>query len=47
MYVNMSGMEKFKDNVVTDDRSYSDETFQKALNIIGRGKIGVDEETNQ
>jgi hypothetical protein len=34
MYANMSGFEAFKKNVVSDDRSYSDETFEKAAKIL-------------
>ena len=30
----MSKLDKFKQNVVLDDRSYSDETFEKAIKIL-------------
>jgi len=40
-YVNMSSEERFKEFVVKDDRSYSDETFDKCLKIIMRGGIMV------
>lgn len=34
MYANMSSYDQFKKNVVSDDRSYSNETFDQALKVI-------------
>ena len=34
MYANMAQFEVFRDNVVLDARSYSDETFAKAVKIL-------------
>jgi hypothetical protein len=41
MYANMSKEDKFLMNVVNDSRSYSDETFAKAVRIINNAKKGV------
>lgn len=41
MYSNMSHMDKFKTSVIKDDRSYSNETFKRAVNIINSAKKGV------
>jgi len=41
MYANMSVEQKFKEFVVADARSYSDETFLKAVKIISDIKKGV------
>jgi hypothetical protein len=45
MYGNMMHLKEFKDNVILDGRSYSDETFAKAVSILARGSIGVDLDT--
>ena len=46
MYANMAHFEKFRENVVLDARSYSDETFAKAVKILNSSKknVAVDEE---
>jgi len=43
MYANMSDQEQFRKNVVSDGRSYSNETFEKAIKILNSTKknIGV------
>ena len=45
MYVNMSQLDVFKHNVVSDERSYSNETFAKAAKILERGSVAVGQET--
>lgn len=49
MYANMAHFEKFRDNVVLDARSYSDETFAKAVKILNRTQnaVSVDEDTKE
>ena len=49
MYGNMMELEAFQTNVVNDDRSYSDETFGKAVKILNstKKKIMIDEEPKQ
>lgn len=49
MYANMAHFEKFRDNVVIDARSYSDETFAKAVKILNRtaNSVAVDEDTKE
>lgn len=37
----MSKLEQFKYNVVHDGRSYSDETFEKAIKIMNSSQKGV------
>lgn len=37
----MSHLESFRKNVVSDGRSYSDETFEKAAKILNSSKKGV------
>lgn len=44
MYANMSHLDQFKTNVISDERSYSIETFAKAVTILGRGSIEVGKE---
>lgn len=43
----MAHYEKFRDNVVIDARSYSDETFAKAVKILNstQKNVSVDEDT--
>ena len=41
MFANMSHLSEFKDNVISDERSYSNETFAKAVTILGRGNIEI------
>lgn len=41
MFANMSHLAQFKENVVSDERSYSNETFSKAVTILGRGNIEI------
>ena len=41
MYANMADLETFRKNVVSDGRSYSDETFAKAVKIINSTKKGI------
>lgn len=41
MYANMADLEVFRKNVVSDGRSYSDETFAKAVKIINSTKKGI------
>jgi len=38
MYANMGHHEKFRVNVVKDGRSYSNETFEKAVKILNSTK---------
>ena len=49
MYSNMCKIDKFKQNVVKDGRSYSDETFEKAVKILNSGKksIPIDHEKKE
>lgn len=48
MYVNMGGLHEFHVNVVSDERSYSNETFTKASKILSRGSgIGVDADVQE
>ena len=49
IYSNMCKLDKFKQNVVKDGRSYSDETFEKAVKIINSSKksIEIDQETKE
>ena len=49
MYSNMCKLEKFRQNVVKDGRSYSDETFEKAVKILNSSKksIAVDQEMKE
>lgn len=41
MYVNMGDKEKFRQNVILDERSYSDETFEKTCKILTSTKKNV------
>lgn len=41
MYANMGHIERFRANVVRDGRSYSNETFEKAVKIINSTKKSV------
>ena len=41
MYANMGHIEAFKKNVVSDGRSYSDETFEKACKILNSSKKNI------
>ena len=41
MYANMSHLDSFKKNVVSDGRSYSDETFEKAVKILNSSKKNI------
>ena len=41
MYANMAGEAVFRGHVVADTRSYKNETFEKAVRIIGNPKKGV------
>ena len=41
MYANMSDLEEFRKNVVSDDRSYSDETFLKAKKLLNSSKKNI------
>ena len=41
MYANMAHLDKFRENVVLDARSYSDETFAKAAKILNSTKKDV------
>ena len=49
MYGNMSHIDKFKEFVVKDGRSYSNETFEKAVKVINNSKknINVDHESKE
>lgn len=46
MFSNMAHYEKFRENVVMDARSYSDETFAKAAKILNSAQknVAVDED---
>ena len=37
----MSHLDQFKENVISDERRYSNETFAKAVTILGRGNIEI------
>jgi hypothetical protein len=41
MYANMGHIDTFKKNVVSDGRSYSDETFEKAVKILNSSKKNI------
>ena len=41
MYANMGDKEKFRQNVILDQRSYSDETFEKTCKILTSKKKNV------
>jgi len=41
MYANMGDKEKFRENVILDQRSYSDETFEKTCKILTSTKKNV------
>ena len=41
MYANMGDKEKFRQNVILDQRSYSDETFEKTCKILTSTKKNV------
>ena len=41
MYANMAHLDKFRENVILDARSYSDETFAKAVKILNSAKKNV------
>jgi len=41
MYSNMSQEDSFKQYVVDDGRSYSNETFEKAINILNSTKKNI------
>lgn len=45
----MCKLDKFKQNVVKDGRSYSDETFEKAVKILNSSKksIAIDQEAKE
>jgi len=49
MYANMSHLEVFRGHVVKDSRSYSNETFEKAVKILNSSKksVNVDLESKQ
>jgi len=49
MYANMAHLETFRVNVVMDGRSYSDETFDKAVKILNSTKknVAVEEEARE
>jgi len=49
MYANMAHLETFRTNVVMDGRSYSDETFDKAVKILNSTKknVAVEEEARE
>jgi hypothetical protein len=46
MYSNMSVLQKFKENVIADQRSYQDETVDKAVKILNSSKknINIDQD---
>lgn len=46
MYSNMSALQKFKENVIADQRSYQDETVDKAVKILNSSKknINIDQD---
>ena len=41
MYANMSEVNNFKELVVSDGRSYSNETFEKTVGILNSQKKGI------
>ena len=41
MYANMAHLPDFKTHVVSDGRSYSDETFEKAVKILNSAKKAI------
>lgn len=41
MYANMSHLSKFRDSVIKDGRSYSNETFEKAVKILNSTKKNI------
>ena len=41
MYANMAHLSEFKEHVVKDGRSYSDETFAKAWKILNSTKKAI------
>ena len=41
MYANMAHLEKFRENVINDGRSYNDETFEKAAKILDSTKKNI------
>lgn len=41
MYANMGHLEKFRENVILDARSYSNETFAKAAKILNSTQKNV------
>ena len=41
MYANMAHLDKFRENVILDGRSYSDETFAKAVKILNSAQKNV------
>lgn len=41
MYANMAHLADFKTHVVSDGRSYSDETFEKAAKILNSAKKAI------
>jgi len=41
MYSNMSHLKRFQENVVKDGRSYSNETFEKAVKILNSTKKSI------
>ena len=49
IYANMSHLDQFKKNVVNDGRSYSDETFEKTVQIINNisRNIAIPPEINE
>lgn len=47
MYANMSDEEVFLKHVINDSRSYKEETFAKAVRILGNAKKGISLEAEQ
>ena len=43
MYSNMAGFEKFMKNVIADDRSYSNKTFEGAIKLVVKRNIPIDQ----
>jgi len=41
MYSNMSVLQRFKENVIADGRSYQDETVDKAVKILNSSKKNI------
>jgi len=41
MYSNMSVLQRFKENVIADGRSYQDETVDKAVKILNSTKKNI------